>query len=234
MVRWDLLYKALQMFGFGEYILSVVATLFNGIKTCASNAGYSSDLFYPSRGIRQGCCASPVLFVLAVELLAIIVRKTEDIKGITMAGTSAKISQYADDATFFLQDYKSITGSSRQHLRPVFTLLWPENKQAKIVPTSTRQPQRSTSDSAQHPSDRPGKNLRNNIQDTNDRRRSLRPQLCPKTCQNQAHMQHMAEQKYVTQGQSNADKRTADFHPSICMRLNLYLNPFGGIQEHLN
>lgn len=108
MVRWELLFTALQMFGFGEYILSVVKTLFNNIRTSVSNAGYASEPFYPSRGIRQGCCASPVLFVLAVELLAIIVRKNVEIQGITVAGTTAKISQYTDDATFFLKNPESL------------------------------------------------------------------------------------------------------------------------------
>lgn len=109
MVRWKLIEKALDLFGFGEYISSVVAALFKDIKTCTSNAGFSSDPFYPTRGIRQGCCASPVLFVLAVELLAILVRRTESIKGLEIAGRELKISQYADDATFFLRDSASLT-----------------------------------------------------------------------------------------------------------------------------
>lgn len=73
-----------------------------------ANSGYSSDPFYPSRGIRQGCCASPVLFVLAVELLAILVRKSNAIKGIQIGDKATKISQYADDVTFFLQDRDSL------------------------------------------------------------------------------------------------------------------------------
>lgn len=107
-VRWKLISKALHLFGFGDFIISVVNTLFKNIRTCVSNAGFSSDPFYPTRGIRQGCCASPVLFVLAVELLAIIVRKTEEIQGITIAGKTTKISQYADDATFFLANSTSL------------------------------------------------------------------------------------------------------------------------------
>lgn len=107
-VRWSLIDCALQLFGFGEFIITVVATLFNNIKTHASNAGFTSDPFFPTRGIRQGCCASPSLFVLAVELMAIMVRKNADIKGISVAGNMSKISQYADDATFLLQDEASL------------------------------------------------------------------------------------------------------------------------------
>lgn len=50
--------------------------LFVGIKSSTYNAVFASDLIFPARGIRQGCCCSPTLFVLAVELLAIMVRKS--------------------------------------------------------------------------------------------------------------------------------------------------------------
>lgn len=72
------------------------------------NAGFSSGYFYPTRGIRQGCCASPSLFTLAVELLAILVRKKSEIQGITINGKTAILSQYADDATFFLRDSQAL------------------------------------------------------------------------------------------------------------------------------
>lgn len=107
-VRWKIIERALHLFGFGDFISLVVNTLFKDIKTCVSNAGFSSDPFYPTGGIRQGCCASPVLFVLAVELMAILVRKTDSIKGFTVAKNDIKISQYADDATFFLRDSASL------------------------------------------------------------------------------------------------------------------------------
>lgn len=72
-VRWELIFKALNLFGFGGYIISAFKAMFKDIKTAVCNAGYSSNFFYPSRGIRQGCCASPSLFTITVELLAILV-----------------------------------------------------------------------------------------------------------------------------------------------------------------
>lgn len=103
MVQWELIEKALVLFGYVEFILSTVRTLFNNIKSCVLNAGYTSQYFYPSGGIRQGCCCSPSLFTLAVELLAIIVRKTENFQGITIQGKCATISKYTDNATFFIK-----------------------------------------------------------------------------------------------------------------------------------
>lgn len=75
-VRWDLIFHAMELFGVGDYITSAVKILFNDIKTCTVNNGLSSDYFHPQREIRQGCCCSPTLFIIAVELLAILIRKS--------------------------------------------------------------------------------------------------------------------------------------------------------------
>lgn len=43
-----------------------------------------------------------------MELLAIVVRKSQAIKGLNINGSSIKISQYADDSTFLIQDIPSL------------------------------------------------------------------------------------------------------------------------------
>lgn len=107
-VRWELIFRALELFGFGEFVLEVVKMLFTDIKTCIYNAGFSSGFFFPSRGIRLGCCSSPSLFILASELMAILVRKSQKIKGLQIGDRKVVISQYADDSTFFVQNSASI------------------------------------------------------------------------------------------------------------------------------
>lgn len=81
-IRWDLIHKAIKMFRFGDLVSKSVKMLFESIKTCVFNAGYSSGFFYTERGICQGCCCSPGLFVITVELLALMVCHSLDIKGI--------------------------------------------------------------------------------------------------------------------------------------------------------
>lgn len=107
-VRWELIYKALEIFEFGEYMLTAVKLLFASAKSRLTNAGFASEVFFPQRGVRQGCCSSPSLFVLTVELMAILVRRSLQIRGITIQEHQAKISLYADDATFFLSDIQSL------------------------------------------------------------------------------------------------------------------------------
>ena len=64
------------------------------------NAGYMTDYFTVSRGVRQGCPLSPFLFILSVELLALKIRQEPNCKGIRLPNLQeAKISQVADDTT---------------------------------------------------------------------------------------------------------------------------------------
>ena len=59
------------------------------------------------RSVRQGCPLAPFLFVLTVELLAIAIRRDENIKGLKINPLDVNISQLADDTTGFLSDEMS-------------------------------------------------------------------------------------------------------------------------------
>ena len=70
------------------------------------NGEWPSEWFQTGRGIRQGCCVSPLLFVLVVELLAKKIRHNEEIKGIlkdSAINDDLKLLQYADDMTLLLK-----------------------------------------------------------------------------------------------------------------------------------
>ena len=80
--------------------------------------GWVSKYFELSRGIRQGCALSALLFVIAVEILACNIRNNKDIKGFKLPydnispawaqkDTEIKISQVADDTTVFTRDKQS-------------------------------------------------------------------------------------------------------------------------------
>ena len=61
-----------------------------------------SDSFKLERGCRQGDPLSPYIFIICAEILAILVRNANDIKGINIDGVEYLISQYADDTSFML------------------------------------------------------------------------------------------------------------------------------------
>ena len=73
-----------------------------------SNNGYETPYFRLDRGIRQGCPLSALLFLLAAEVVATVLRNTDNIKGITVNGISIKLCQLADDMTLFLSHDSSV------------------------------------------------------------------------------------------------------------------------------
>ena len=110
-LRWDFIFKALESFGFGNTYISWVRLLYRDVVACVTNNGYTSDWFKLTCGTRQGCCLSPFLFVVAVELLAHSIRMNINIEGVKVGNSETKISQFADDTTCFLK-----TPSSLGHL----------------------------------------------------------------------------------------------------------------------
>ena len=67
-----------------------------------------ANYFKISRGVRQGCPLSPLLFILAVQLLASKLRQLQDCKGIPLPNhQEVKLSQFADDTTLIMNDTNS-------------------------------------------------------------------------------------------------------------------------------
>ena len=65
-----------------------------------------SEVVDISRGIRQGCPVSALLFILAVETLGIKIRASSSLNGLTIGNENqrVKISQYADDGILYLNN----------------------------------------------------------------------------------------------------------------------------------
>ena len=83
-VEWTALNKALKVFGFGENFIAMSKILFTKPLATVMNNGYWSDWFEPTRACHQGCCYSPGIFTLLVELLGIGIREKKKIEGIKL------------------------------------------------------------------------------------------------------------------------------------------------------
>ena len=101
------LMKTLRTYGFGEDFTHYVETLYRKTTSKIKANGYTSVAFELTRGVRQGCPLSALLYVLVAETLANAIRKNEQIVGIRIENEEHKLDQYADDTTLFLQGESS-------------------------------------------------------------------------------------------------------------------------------
>ena len=99
-----ILSKCIELYNFGPNITKWRSILYNNVKSGVMNAGFMTNYFKFSRGVRQRCTPSPFLFVLAVVMLA---RSQNQLyRGIELP--SGQISQFADDTTLILEDTTSL------------------------------------------------------------------------------------------------------------------------------
>ena len=108
-VDWQYLQQILNSFHFGPNFCKWIQILYSNITSCIICNGHISEPFGLSRGVRQGCPLSPILYILAIEPLAAAIRADKRIRGLKLpAGVEVKLSMYADDATLILSDDRSI------------------------------------------------------------------------------------------------------------------------------
>ena len=102
----NFLLKSLEYFNFGPSFIKWVQTIYHKPSACIKNNGHISETFNISRGIRQGCPVSALLFIICVEILAKKVRNSETLAGFNFGYPQKpiKINQYADDGIMFLNN----------------------------------------------------------------------------------------------------------------------------------
>ena len=96
-IEWTAIMLALEKFGFGTNYIRMVGILYQEPLIAAANNGYWLEFFRPMRATQQGCCYSPGIFNLVVELLRLGIRQNVKIQGIRLNGTEVKSGQFADD-----------------------------------------------------------------------------------------------------------------------------------------
>lgn len=89
--------------GFGEKFRSIISSLYRDTNSSVSLPEGTTPRFNISRGIKQGHPISPLLFILAAEMLALAI-KNSDIEHLKVFGDSIVISQLADDKALILKN----------------------------------------------------------------------------------------------------------------------------------
>ncbi len=107
-VEWNFMTSTLEKFNFGKNFINWVKILYNKPTISIKNNGWLSSDIELSRGVRQGCPLSALLFVLTVEVMAIRIRNNNNIHGFQCQENNIKQSMYADDTTLLLNDVGSL------------------------------------------------------------------------------------------------------------------------------
>ena len=108
-VNIGFLQKTLTKMGFGPNFRKWISLLYDNISSSVLVNGSLSAPFAVSRGVRQGCPLSPLLYAISLEPFAVTVRKDPEIRGLRLpGGQEVKLSMYADDNSAVLTTDGSI------------------------------------------------------------------------------------------------------------------------------
>ena len=91
-VEWRYLFEVLQQFGLGNRFIYWIRLLYTNPQASVHTNNSRSKYFTLSRGTRQGCPLSPLLFALAIEPLSIALRSLPHFHGIPRSGIDLKLS----------------------------------------------------------------------------------------------------------------------------------------------
>ena len=100
--------SVLKKFNFGQTFIEWFKLLYNDARFMVKNNGWLSKSYKMNRGLRQGCALSSLIFIINVEILAIMLRQNKNINGIFINQTEHKLVQYADDLTVSVRDTQSV------------------------------------------------------------------------------------------------------------------------------
>ena len=129
----NFLISTLEKYGFGQNFILWIKILLNDQESCVINGGKTTKYFMLGRGARQGDPISAFLFILALEILFLLIKTKPEIAGLTIFDHCYLYSAYADDTTFFLKDTIAIKNMvDTFHLFPEFSGLKPNYQNVRL------------------------------------------------------------------------------------------------------
>lgn len=95
---------AMDRFGFGPRFIEWIRFLYTSPVASVVTNKWRSKNFSLSKGTRQGCPLSPLLFTIAIEPLSLMLKFIPSFHGINRWGVEHKLSLYADDLLLYISD----------------------------------------------------------------------------------------------------------------------------------
>ena len=101
-LSWGFIERVLIKYNFGTMLIKWVKLFLNNSNAVVNVNGWFTSEIAIRKGVKQGDCISPYIFILCAEIFAEYIRKCKNIKGICIGDTECKISQLADDTNILL------------------------------------------------------------------------------------------------------------------------------------
>lgn len=102
------LWNMLEGFGFDKSFIDIIKVLYQDIESVLKVNGGLSGPFKISRGIRQGCALSGMLYAMSIEPLLVRIRNKIEGWDLPFSGISFKLCAYADDIVVLIKDQKDL------------------------------------------------------------------------------------------------------------------------------
>lgn len=103
-VEWHFMWAVLECMGLGPIFIQLIRTLHADPSARIRIGSAVTPLIKISRGTRQGCPLSPLLYALVAEPLACTSREHHSHRGIRFPDYNLIISAYADDTLLYIRD----------------------------------------------------------------------------------------------------------------------------------
>lgn len=107
-VEHKYLWKTLSEFGFSPGFIKMIGVLYANIESILKINGGLSVPFKITRGIRQGCALSGMLYALAIEPLLLRIRANIDGWSIPQSECKIKLSAYVDNIVVMIKNQEEV------------------------------------------------------------------------------------------------------------------------------
>ena len=108
-IQYPFMMKTLQKAGIEGTYLNIIKAIYDKPTANIILNDEKLKAFPLKSETRQGCPLSPLLFNIALEVLATAVREEKGIKGIHFVKEEVKLSLFADDMIFYIENPKDCT-----------------------------------------------------------------------------------------------------------------------------
>ena len=111
-LEWTFMIETLKRFNFGSNFIRWIKTLYCEPIAFVKNNGWISEEFSQTRGIRQGCPVSALLFILSIETLSLKIKQSNTYPALKLNMNNRvvdlRIKQFADDTTLFIKKLEKL------------------------------------------------------------------------------------------------------------------------------